>query len=318
MRVGFIQFNPIFGKKEENTERTIDLIQRIHADLLVLPELCTTGYLFISEEEVAEVAEEIPGPTTETWREVSSERKLFLVAGIAERSDHTIYNSAVLICPDGRIEVYRKAHLFNEEKQWFSPGDTPFETYDIGIAKIGMMVCFDWVFPEVVRILSLKGAEIICHPANLVLPYCQDAMITRCLENRVFAITCNRTGVEDRSMRPVPSVGEYVSVAEREQQRTQETESLERADKRLRYTGKSQIVNPEGRVLTKAGEIGEAVRVVDIEPSDARNKAINSRNDLFKDRRADLYSPISTYSTEPIALSSQEVPDVEETLTADQ
>ena len=307
IRVGFAQFSPIFGKKEENIERTIDLIRRTNADLLVLPELCTTGYLFISEDEVEEMAEEIPGPTTSAWGEISSERELFLVAGIAERFGDSIYNSAVLICPDGRIEVYRKAHLFNEEKQWFSPGDTPFEVYDIGIAKIGMMVCFDWVFPEVVRILSLKGAEIICHPANLVLPYCQDAMITRCLENRVFAITCNRTGVEDRGgMGPVPSVGEYVPISERTRRRTRSIESIEKSDKRLRYTGKSQIVNPEGQVLTKAGEIGEAVRIVNIDPAEARNKAVNSRNDLFEDRRTDLYSPILVHGEELVEYNTEQ------------
>lgn len=300
MRVGFVQFNPIFGKKEENIKRTIGLIERTNADLLVLPELCTTGYLFISDEEVSEMAEEIPGPTTEAWGEISSKRNLFLVAGIAERSGDTIYDSAVLICPDGRIEVYRKAHLFDEEKQWFSPGDTPFEVYDIGIAKIGMMVCFDWFFPEVARILSLKGAEIICHPANLILPYCQDAMITRCLENRVFAITCNRTGVEDRSIRPIPSVGEYVSISERGHRQIQSRESIEKTDKRLRYTGKSQIVSPEGQVLTKAGGIGEVVRVVNINLNEARNKAINPRNDLFDDRRVDLYSPLLDYDAEII------------------
>lgn len=298
MRVGFVQFNPTFGKKDENVDRTISLIRRTNADLLVCPELCTTGYLFISEEEVAEAAEEIPGPTTEVWKEISNERELFLVAGIAERAGNAIYNSAVLICPDGRIEVYRKAHLFDEEKRWFSPGNTPFEVYDIGVTKIGMMVCFDWIFPEVMRILSLKGAEIICHPANLVLPYCQDAMITRCLENQVFAITANRTGVEDRSKRAIPSVGEYVPISERGQQETRSMESIEKADKRLRYTGKSQIVSPEGQILTKAGEIGEAARVVNIDPNEAQDKAINSLNNLFDDRREDLYSPILAQSTE--------------------
>lgn len=292
MRVGFVQFNPVFGKKEENIKRTVALIERTRAELLVLPELCTTGYLFISKDEVSEMAEEIPGPATEAWGKISTDRKVFLVAGIVERAGDEIYNSAVLICPDGRIEVYRKAHLFNEEKEWFAPGDTPFEVYDIGAAKIGMMICFDWFFPEVVRILALKGAEIICHPANLVLPFCQDAMSTRCLENRVFAITCNRTGVEDRSMRPVASVGEYVPISERKQRETRSLESIEKSDKRLRYTGKSQIVNPEGQVLTRAGGIGEAVRVANIDLAEARDKTINSRNELFGDRRTDLYSPI--------------------------
>jgi predicted amidohydrolase len=135
--------------------------------------------------------------------------------------------------------------------------------YDIGLAKIGMMICFDWFFPEVTRILSLKGAQIICHPANLVLPHCQNAMVTRCLENRVFAITCNRTGIEERSIA-----------------------------NSLRFTGKSQIVNPEGTVLTQAGEIGEAVRVIAIDPNAAKNKRVTQRNDLFNDRRTDLFGDL--------------------------
>jgi len=302
MKVGFVQFNPIFGKKEENIARTISLLERTNAELAVLPELCTTGYLFISEDELSEMAEEIPGPTTETWQRISSEQKLFLVAGIAERTNDGFYNSAVLICPDGRIEVYRKAHLFDEEKEWFLPGNTPFEVYDIGLAKIGMMICFDWFFPEVTRILSLKGAQIICHPANLILPYCQDAMVTRCLENRVFAVTCNRTGIEDRSIRNVPSVGEYVPISERRQREIRTAESIAKTDKRLRFTGKSQIVDPRGQIITQAGGIGEAVRVIDIDVSQAENKSINLNNDLFNDRRTDLYSPILASKTELIEL----------------
>ena len=264
MQVGFVQFNPTFGDKTVNVRRVTHLIARVSADLLVLPELFNTGYLFSSENELEELAEEIPsGATTRALKRLAEERDIYLVAGIAEEADGKFYNSAVLVSPSGEVNVYRKAHLFNEEKRWFTPGDTPFEVYDIGSAKIGMMICFDWFFPEVTRILSLKGAEIICHPANLVLPYCQNAMMTRCLENRVFAITCNRTGIEERSI----------------------TSSL-------RFTGKSQIVNPEGAVLTQAGEIGEAVRVITIEPNSAQNKRVTQRNDLFNDRRTELFGDL--------------------------
>jgi predicted amidohydrolase len=86
----------------------------------------------------------------------------------------------------------------NEEALWFCPGDRDFPVFDIGPCKIGIMICFDWFFPESMRILSLKGADVICHSANLVLPFCQDAMVTRCLENHVFAITANRIGMENR------------------------------------------------------------------------------------------------------------------------
>ncbi|HIE25794.1 TPA: acyltransferase [Candidatus Poribacteria bacterium] len=264
MQVGFVQFNPTFGDKTANVKRIMNLVARVNADLLVLPELFNTGYLFLSASELEELAEEIPaGATTRTLKRLAEEREVYLVAGIAERADGKFYNSAVLVSPSGDVNVYRKAHLFDEEKRWFTPGDTPFEVYDIGLAKIGIMVCFDWFFPEVTRILSLKGAEIICHPANLVLPYCQNAMITRCLENHVFAITCNRTGIEERDI-----------------------------NSRLRFTGRSQIVSPEGGVLTQSGEIGEAVRVVTIEPSIAQNKSVTTHNDLFDDRRTDLFGDL--------------------------
>ncbi|MBM3236278.1 acyltransferase [Candidatus Poribacteria bacterium] len=277
MQVGFLQFNPTFGDKTANIRRVTHLIARVNADLLVLPELFNTGYLFSSESELEELAEGIPsGATTRALKKLAEERNVYLVAGIAEEADGKFYNSAVLVSPSGEVNVYRKAHLFNEEKRWFTPGNTPFEVYDIGLAQIGLMICFDWFFPEVTRILSLKGAQIICHPANLLLPYCQNAMVTRCLENRVFAITCNRTGIEERSI----------------------TNSL-------RFTGKSQIVNPEGTVLTQAGEIGEAIRVITIEPNIAQNKRVTPRNDLFNDRRADLFGDLLKGSIAlPATLSS--------------
>lgn len=263
MRVGFVQFEPIFGQKGRNVKKSIRLIESVDADLLVLPELCNTGYLFLSREEAYELSEEIPeGPTVQAWMDVSERKRVHLVAGIAERVGERVFNSAVLIRPSGEVDVYRKAHLFFKEKIWFEKGDKPFKVYDIGCVKIGIMICFDWIFPEVARILSLQGAEIICHPANLILPYCQDAMVTRCIENRVFAITCNRTGMESRG-------GE-----------------------KLRYSGRSQVVDPNGNVLVRAGIGDEAVEVVEIDPDEAKDKHITALNNLFKDRRVDMFGRI--------------------------
>ena len=87
-----------------------------------------------------------------------------------------------------------------EETLWFTPGDSGFQVWDIGLAKIGVMICFDWYYPESARTLALMGAEIICHPSNLVLPNSPDSMPVRCLENRVFAITSNRIGTEARGV----------------------------------------------------------------------------------------------------------------------
>ncbi|MCD6334379.1 MAG: acyltransferase [Candidatus Latescibacteria bacterium] len=263
MRIGFVQFEPIFGEKERNIRRSIELMEGLEADLWVLPELCNTGYLFRSKEEVENLAEEIPdGPSVQAWRTAARERNVHIVAGMAERVDGKVFNVAVLVRPSGEVSVYRKTHLFDEEKRWFEPGDTGFEVIDIGPARIGMMVCFDWIFPEVARILALKGADLICHPANLVLPYCPDAMVTRCVENRVFAVTCNRIGTERRG------------------------------GNTLRFIGSSQIVDPKGNVLVRSERDEESVQVVEIDLTLARDKQITERNDLFEDRRVALYGAL--------------------------
>lgn len=264
MRVSFLQTYPIFGKIKDNVEKVFNRINSTDANLFVLPELFNTGYQFKSKKEVSELSEDVPdGYTTKTLIEIGRKKKIFIVAGIAEESRGRFYNSSILIGPKGLIGVYRKTHLFWHEKKLFTAGDTPFEVYTIGNAKIGMMICFDWLFPEVARILSLKGADIICHPSNLVLPYCPQAMITRCIENRVFAITTNRIGTEERIKR-----------------------------QKLKFIGQSEIVAPDGKILYRASTDKEEIGVVDIDPKIARNKNITPLNNIFKDRRKDLYKPL--------------------------
>ena len=119
-----------------------------------------------------------------------------IVAGFAEQAVQGLYNSAAAVSAAGVIQVYRKTHLFADEKMLFLPGDTGFRIFEDAGARIGMMVCFDWYFPESARTLALAGVQIIAHPSNLVLPHCQIAMVTRCLENHVFAVTTNRFGIE--------------------------------------------------------------------------------------------------------------------------
>jgi predicted amidohydrolase len=258
-----VQFNPAFGEVNRNLDRAEALIEGAQADLLVLPELFNTGYLITSKEEIAALAEEVPGgPTTRRLAAVAKRRNLHLVAGMAERSGDRIYNAAVLISPAGHVATYRKVHLFFEEKLWFDPGDGEFPVYDIGACRVGIMVCFDWFFPEAMRTLALKGAQVVCHPANLVLPYCQAAMVTRCLENRVFAVTCNRTGTEQRG------------------------------GKSLHYTGKSQITDTMGDILSRAGEDEECVGVFEVDPAKALDKQLNAHNNLFGDRRPSFYRDI--------------------------
>jgi len=122
-----------------------------------------------------------------------------------------------------------------------------------------MMICFDWIFPEIARTLALKGADILCHCTNLVLPFCQDAMVTRCIENRVFAVTSNRVGTESR------------------------------AGQEFTFTGRSQIVAPRGEILVRAEVEGEGVFVVELDHTLARDKEITAANHIVTDRRPELY-----------------------------
>lgn len=263
MRVGFYQFEPLFGEVKRNLDLVSTRLRQVRCDLMVLPELFATGYQFISEGEVQALAEPVPdGPTTQRLLEIARERGMYIAAGLAERQADRLYNSAVLLGPAGLVGLYRKSHLFCEETLYFSPGDTGFPVWDLGPARVGLLICFDWFYPEAARTLTLRGADILCHPSNLILPYCPDAMVTRCLENRVFAITANRIGSEERG-----------------------------GKERLTYIGNSQIVTPRGQVLHRASRDREELVVLDIDPREARHKFLNRYNDLLRDRRADLYLP---------------------------
>lgn len=264
MKAGCYQFDPAFGKKEENLNRVAYALKNTDLQLLVLPEFFATGYQFRSKDEVAELSENVEsGQTTEFLCDMSKEKGIYIVAGLPERYGDKFYNSAVLISPDGLMGVYRKTHLYFEEKLYFSPGDTGFRVWDTEIGRIGIMICFDWFFPEAMRCLALNGAEIVAHPSNLVLPYCPDAMPVRCLENRVFAITANRIGTEDRT-----------------------------EGKPLKFIGKSLIVSPRGQALANAPAEEEALLITELDPRAARDKELNPLNDIFKDRRPDKYGSL--------------------------
>ena len=261
MRAGFLQYEPQFGEVAKNLDAVTAKLDHAEADLIVLPELFATGYQFVSKEEVQGLAESVPdGPTVRCLIDIAKRRRLHLVAGIAERAGGQCYNSAVVVGPSGFLGCYRKTHLFYEETQFFTPGDTGFLVWDIGFVRIGVMVCFDWYYPEAARTLALQGADIICHPSNLVLPNCPDSMPVRCLENRVFAITCNRIGSEERG-----------------------------GKERLTYIGQSEIVSPRGVILHRASRDQEDLTVMELDVQEARNKRLNRYNDLLGDRRSSLY-----------------------------
>lgn len=260
-RVGFYQFRPRFGKPEANLEKVVEALSSVKADLVVLPELPFTGYLFKDRRELRSLAEDPrDSAIVSGLAELCRKRSLHLVTGFAELAGGRIFNSSLLVGPRGILQTYRKIHLFKDEKKIFDPGDTAPAVRRVRGVRIGMLVCFDWVFPEITRALALQGMDLLCHPSNLVLKnFCQQAMTTRCIENSIYAVTANRFG-EDR--RPHGSV---------------------------RFTGRSQIVAPRGEVIYRAAGARNDLHVETLDISRARDKMITDRNHLLRDRRPEFY-----------------------------
>ena len=263
LTVGTVQFAPRRYDVAANIAQVAALLNGVRADLLVLPELANSGYLYASPADLVPHAEpgDGSGPFLAALRDLAAAAGGVIVTGFAERAAAGLYNSAAAVSATGVIRVYRKTHLFLDEKSLFLPGDTGFSVFEHAGARVGMMICFDWYFPESARTLALRGAQIIAHPANLVLPHCQTAMTTRCLENRVFAVTTNRYGTET-----LPD------------------------GRGLTFTGASQVMDARGNRLCQAPVAGDAVLMAEIAPALADDKRVTQRNDLFADRRPEFYA----------------------------
>jgi predicted amidohydrolase len=260
-KIALVQFKPQQKDVRANLDKIQRLLKGITADLVVLPELSNTGYLYETSEKLLPYAEANDGSGIFLGGliKVAKSTKGILVSGYSEMNHGTLYNSAVALSTAGVIENYRKIHLYSDEKSLFQPGEGGFKVFDVQGVKIGMMICFDWIFPESARSLALAGAQIIAHPANLVMPYCQNAMITRSIENKVFTITANRIGEERLNQN------------------------------KLKFTGESQMTDPTGKILYRGPKDKETVHITTIDPEIAIIKHISPRNDLFLDRRPECY-----------------------------
>ncbi len=260
MRVGVVQFAPVFGAVARNIAKAISLVRGQQADIWVLPELFATGYQLRDRAETSALAEEVQGPTLSTMAEKAAAFGCWFCGGFPERDGDRLYNSAFLVGPMGDVYVYRKVHLFGHEKACFDPGDRGFGVVSVGGTLVGLMICFDWVFPESARTLALRGAQVILHPSNLVLPHGPEAMKTRALENRVCTVTANRVGSESR----LPG-------------------------QQLTYIGQSVIYDSRGVKRVHLGSSEEAAAVATLDVAAACDKQITATNNLFSDRRPDFY-----------------------------
>lgn len=280
VRVAVVQFEPHVGVENLKANATA-VEERLTtaadhgAGLIVLPELATTGYVFETREEAYAHSEPVPGGrSVDLFTRIAAERNVYIVGNVVEQSSGRLYDTAVLVGPDGYIGRYRKTHLWNTEKLWFTPGDEGFSVFDTRIGRIGLLVCWDIWFPETARIVTQLGADIICIPTGWVWtpPPLYDASgvcmaahltITAAHANNVFIATADRIGQE----------------------------------RGAGFMGNSLIAGTNGWPVDRiAGPDEDTIIYADIDLTAARTAPIwNQLNDLHRDRRTDLYDQMLGY-----------------------
>jgi len=274
MLVGAAQIDISIGRKKENLSKCLNLLKTAavqHIELLVFPECALTGYVFNSRDEASLMAETVPGQSTDSLKEACHKYKITALVGLLEHDGGEIYNTAVLINPEGLVGKYRKSHtLFLGGDRYILPGEdlTVFSLYK---NKVGILICYDQRFPEPARVLALKGAQVILNPANLpqgAEAYPDFFNRARACENRVFIVHANRVG-EERG---------------------------------VRFIGRSQIIDYSGRILAEGNSTNEEIIKAQIKPEEADLKhVVNAPGeyefDVFGDRRPDLYRVIAEPDT---------------------
>ncbi len=262
MKVACVQFCPKFKDIEANRKKILSFLSGINADLICFPEMSFAGYFFLNRKEIEPYAFEFKSDLIQELQEVATNSNKIIVIGFPEKFKDKIFNSAAILFPEPKLTcVYRKTHLFYKERFVFDAGDTGFfvvhdENRDL---KLGTMICYDWRFPEVSRTLALMGADLIVCPSNLITNVWHISMPSRALENKVYFLVANRIGTELNN-------GES-----------------------LFFNGKSGVWDYNGKPLAVASETHEEIITAEIFPSETRDKSFNEFNNIFRDRRPEMY-----------------------------
>jgi predicted amidohydrolase len=266
--VAVCQIAPVLGDVEGNLARATAAVRAAAAEgarVVVLPELFTTGYVFLHADEVRPLAEPVGGPTLRSMAALAAECDLVIVGGWAELDDTgRLRNSAFLVDPTGLRAVYRKAHLWDNEVNIFVPGDELPPVVDTAVGRIAVVVCYDIEFPEWTRTAALRGADLLCVPTNwpaTATPSGErpEEVIhaqAAALANRMFVAVCDRVGRE----------------------------------RDVEWAGGSAVIAPDGYplALAEAGG-GEQILLARCDLALARDKTSNTHNDALRDRRPALY-----------------------------
>jgi len=240
------------------------------AALVVLPELCDTGYVFTGPDEARRLAAPAAqSPALRQWQALAASHAVVIVGGFCELGgDGNLYNSAAVVDGSGTLAVYRKAHLWDREKLVFTPGDGAPPVVDLPFGKVATMVCYDLEFPEWVRLPAMAGADLIAAPVNW------PAMTVPAGERpadivRVQAAACAN--------------GVFIAVADRC-----------RAERGVAWVGGTVIIRPDGypAAAPQPGD-HELLLTADCDLPAARDKRISAHNDVMADRRPELYERVS-------------------------
>lgn len=263
-RIAALQLAPTIADLDANEEMSVAAVRRAVADgaeLVVMPELTLSGYMLASQEEAQSVAITAEHPVFTAWASAVSDTNAVAVGGFAELGDGCVYNSAAVVDRSGVLAVYRKAHLWDQEKLIFGPGESPPKVVATPAGRLGVLICYDLEFPEMTRSLALAGADLIVVPTNWPLevqpnneasPEVTIAMAAA-YTNNVGIICCDRSG-------------------------TERGQSWDQG---------SCIINEQGRIIAATSETsGTAVAELDL-------GLARRRRHLFDDRRPELYGEVA-------------------------
>lgn len=282
VRIACAQLAPQVGDAEGNRRLAREGVREAiaaGAQIVLLPELVTSGYVFESPEEARSLAQPADGPALADWAEEAARAGTVVVGGFAELgADGAVYNSAAVVGPDGLIAVYRKTHLWDREKLCFEPGSEPAPVVETPHGRIGVAVCYDLYFPELTRGLALAGADLVAVPANLPLfprPEGERPVEVALAQatahvSKVWVALCDRAGRE----------------------------------RGVEWTGASCIVDPDGWLA--AGPVdgyGPGTLSADCDLARSRTKSWGERNDVVGDLRPELYASARAAS-EPSRMAS--------------
>ncbi len=248
-------------------EKATTKAKKQNADLVIFPELSLTGY--VVRDQIYELAETIPGQSTKVIENIAKKTKAHIVFGmpeLSEKAQATIYNTAVLVGPEGIIGKYRKmylpTHSVFEEKRYFRPG---YQTavFDTKLGKIGLIICYDIFFPEVSRLTRLKGAQlIVCISASPSTrrTFLETLTVARAIENTAFLAYANLVGIEDG----------------------------------LQFWGGSRLVGPNGKVLVQAKYDEEDLVMCDVDYADMRS--VETFVPTLRDLRPELFDELKNHA----------------------